>query len=526
VNVRPGVNCVSTALTAVVAGILLSPALATASPALAPVTGLGAGSASAAPAPTYRPVWLRHPPAIRAGSTVRLVLDPVSAERCRISLSGPRPSDGQALQIAGGGRLAHLTVRTRPNARPGTWRLSATCAQRSGPELRSTVRAAVTPGARRGHGILASRADIRIRRSSPFADRGRAGRVSGRGAGANPFPMVECTSLAYERRQDVYDRAVAAGVRPSGLVDRPAFSQDYQWNGKRWSENARRAGIPTGTQPIAGALFVNTTGSYGHVAYVEKVFGDGSFEISERNATGNSSSSVVTTRTQYPGRPGVEFVYGGPAAGAEFAGHIVQWDGDTKAQRTAWYVVVSGGHARRNWIPDSATFYCLKRRGAPGPDVLPSEVLSNALPDEGGVHASCHDGAGGSDSAPAPTPPPPPSTPTTLTVSNRVTNGSSAMREDTPAYLSTVRQNYCRRDGCVIAGTDRASGGTYTPAVCQAQGARTTNGDDGNANDDGNPGLFSSTRWYGVRLGDGAVGYISEVWIDPSQRGGLGLTNC
>jgi hypothetical protein len=89
-----------------------------------------------------------------------------------------------------------------------------------------------------------------------------------------------------------------------------------------------------------------------------------------------------------------------------------------------------------------------------------------------------------------------------------------------------VTRNFCKRDGCRVDGTDRATGGTYSPAVCQVQGARTTNGNDGNANDDGNPGLFSSTRWYGIRLGNGALGYISEVWIDPSQRGGLGVTTC
>lgn len=120
---------------------------------------------------------------------------------------------------------------------------------------------------------------------------------------------------------------------------------------------------------------------------------------------------------------------------------------------------------------------------------------------------------------------PPPPAQVTLTVYNQVTNGPSAMREDTPAYLSTVPQNFCRRDGCAIGGTDRNTGGTYYPAVCQLNGARTTNGNDGNANDDGNPGLFSSTRWYGINLG-GSRGYISEVWINPGQRGGLGLPGC
>lgn len=405
--------------------------------------------ASAAPAPTFEPVWIRHDPAIRAGSVAHFVLDPVSATRCRISLSGPRAGGRRAIRIRGGGLLVRLTVHTRRSAQPGRWRLSARCAQPSGPDLASSVTAFVRPAGRAGTGPLATRRDIRLRRSSAFADRGRAGRISGRGVGANPFDPTQCTSLAYDRRQDVYDRAIAAGVRRNGLVANPAFSEDYVWNGKRWAENARRAGIPTGSRPIAGALFVSTTGRYGHVAYVERVFNDGSFLISERNATGSGTSTAITRRTQYPGRSGVEFVYGGPA-------------------------------------------------GEPGNPVPQPQPL-----------------------------PPPPASPAdvTLTVYNKVTNGGAAMREDTPAYLSTVPRNYCRRDGCSIAGTDRNTGGTYAPAVCQTQSVRTTNGHDGEANDDANPGLFSSTRWYGIRV-NGSLAYISEVWVDPSQRGGLGLPTC
>ena len=115
----------------------------------------------------------------------------------------------------------------------------------------------------------------------------------------------------------------------------------------------------------------------------------------------------------------------------------------------------------------------------------------------------------------------------TLVVYNKVTNGATQMREDSvPAYLSTVTENRCRVNGCMVAGTERGTGGTLGPAVCQQSGARTTNGEDNNSIDDNNPGLFTSTRWYGVRLGNGALGYISEVWIDPSQRGGLGLPGC
>lgn len=119
--------------------------------------------------------------------------------------------------------------------------------------------------------------------------------------------------------------------------------------------------------------------------------------------------------------------------------------------------------------------------------------------------------------------PPPPNAP--ITVDNRVTNGATQMREDTPAYLSTVTRNFCKRDGCALSGTDVGSGAVLT-AECTVFGDRTTNGQDGSTIDDGNPGLYSSTRWYGIRWGDTRFGYISEVWITAGNRGGMGLRNC
>jgi hypothetical protein len=131
---------------------------------------------------------------------------------------------------------------------------------------------------------------------------------------------------------------------------------------------------------------------------------------------------------------------------------------------------------------------------------------------------------------PAPTPPASPSPPSTpaarqITVDNRVTNGGSAMREDNPAYLSVATRNYCKRDGCALGSTDFGSGAVLT-AECTVLGDRTTNGQDNSAVDDGNPGLYQSTRWYGIRWGDGRFGYVSEVWIASQDRGGVGLRNC
>jgi hypothetical protein len=100
------------------------------------------------------------------------------------------------------------------------------------------------------------------------------------------------------------------------------------------------------------------------------------------------------------------------------------------------------------------------------------------------------------------------------------------MREDdSAAYLSSVTRNHCADDHCALSGTELHSGDPIT-ATCRTDGDRTTNGEDRNARDDGNPGLAESTLWYGVRRTDGRFGYLSAIWVQPQQRGGLGLPAC
>ncbi|MEQ9810588.1 phage tail tip lysozyme [Streptococcus jiangjianxini] len=64
-------------------------------------------------------------------------------------------------------------------------------------------------------------------------------------------------------------------------------------NGQDWVRTAAQLGGETGTTPKAGAIISFAGGShgtlaaYGHVAFVEKVYSDGSFLISETNVNGN-----------------------------------------------------------------------------------------------------------------------------------------------------------------------------------------------------------------------------------------------
>ena len=112
----------------------------------------------------------------------------------------------------------------------------------------------------------------------------------------------------------------------------------------------------------------------------------------------------------------------------------------------------------------------------------------------------------------------------TITVSNLLTNGSMGYREDpTPARLTTKPWKNCGSRGCNVSGTERRTGGIYSPAVCWTTGDTTTNGDNSTSADDRYQ--YTSNRYYGVIYG-GATRYVSYVWISPSQRDGLGLPPC
>ncbi len=111
-------------------------------------------------------------------------------------------------------------------------------------------------------------------------------------------------------------------VDPWGMYNRECVSYTawkvYQaygsmpyWGGRgnanQWDDNARSAGIPTGTTPKKGAVAVWHTGRWGHVAWVESVNSNGTFNLSEmnRNSDGNyyERTNVSTS--------GVVFIYFG-----------------------------------------------------------------------------------------------------------------------------------------------------------------------------------------------------------------------
>jgi peptidoglycan DL-endopeptidase CwlO len=66
-------------------------------------------------------------------------------------------------------------------------------------------------------------------------------------------------------------------------------------NANRWDDNARAAGIPVNGTPKRGDVGVSNAGYYGHVVYVEHVYGDGRILISQYNSSWNGrySEAVV-----------------------------------------------------------------------------------------------------------------------------------------------------------------------------------------------------------------------------------------
>ena len=93
-----------------------------------------------------------------------------------------------------------------------------------------------------------------------------------------------------------------------------AQRRDVPWRGdaRTWFASARALGWPTGQTPQAGAMMVtNESYAYGHVAYVEKVYPDGSWLVSEMNYDRWGAVDFRTIRpSQVPKQvPLIGFIY-------------------------------------------------------------------------------------------------------------------------------------------------------------------------------------------------------------------------
>ena len=254
-------------------------------------------------------------------------------------------SDGVCALVAKKGRVTTRSIvavrsgvvewRWRVGARAprGAWNVSVRCATsrallglRGVSSRKVPVAVVRRPVARRGSRLLVAPNTVRVslRRTVSGAKVGGPSQgvvVGGVGADANPFWSTECTYEAFAHRPDIYVSAVAAGVPAGGVATSRVFNQvgigsvpDYWWNAWRWADNARRVGIPVGTNPVAGSVVVFPQGwgnsAVGHVGYVVSVNTDGTFNTIER---GVSPGREVPRPFRRSTGPGIQFIYGGPA---------------------------------------------------------------------------------------------------------------------------------------------------------------------------------------------------------------------
>lgn len=85
-------------------------------------------------------------------------------------------------------------------------------------------------------------------------------------AATNYYAKYNCTWYVFNKRAKVHKPI------PNG------------WgNAKYWYTNAKRSDYRVGTKPAPRAILQSTAGYYGHVAYVETVYRNGSIKISEYN---------------------------------------------------------------------------------------------------------------------------------------------------------------------------------------------------------------------------------------------------
>ena len=119
----------------------------------------------------------------------------------------------------------------------------------------------------------------------PTASSGGSGQGTSNGDYGNAYYPGQCTWWAYNRRKQM-------GIG----------TPSYLGNGGDWWSNASRYGLRVDHNPEVGAALSFIRGqdgadrTYGHVAVVEAVYGDGTFQISEMNVYGEYVMSYRTLR--------------------------------------------------------------------------------------------------------------------------------------------------------------------------------------------------------------------------------------
>jgi hypothetical protein len=120
---------------------------------------------------------------------------------------------------------------------------------------------------------------------------------------------------------------------------------------------------------------------------------------------------------------------------------------------------------------------------------------------------------------------PQPSGPVAVKVQNKVAIGTELLEDFTPAYLSSKPIPFCGREGCKIEDTEMSSGAVLA-VDCYVMGTELSNADLTSPGIEHNRHKHTSALWYRAVLPGDKTGYISEVYVAPEHRGGLGLPKC
>ena len=179
-------------------------------------------------------------------------------------------------------------------------------------------------------------------------------------------------------------RLMLNGVKDPGWYD----------NANNWANQANSHHVPVDQTPAVGAIAQWNYG-IGHVAYVEAVDSSGITltmdDWSDASITPNwpnGYTAKIHIDNGSPAWPDNFLHFSGQSTASEpafYAGKIVQWNGDTKTQKTSWLV---SPDLKRYWIPDSSTYNCLTASGFPPAGPISSTLLDQ-LPDQSGQWATC-----------------------------------------------------------------------------------------------------------------------------------------
>ncbi|GAA1944661.1 CHAP domain-containing protein [Kitasatospora viridis] len=109
--------------------------------------------------------------------------------------------------------------------------------------------------------------------------------LGGGGGGGNQSPVND---FDHGTRGFAADNCTAfAAYRIASRLGVPNFSNSWggtTWgNAGNWANAARATGVTVNTTPTVGAIAVNDVHKVGHVAYVNAVYSDGSFDVEEYN---------------------------------------------------------------------------------------------------------------------------------------------------------------------------------------------------------------------------------------------------